>query len=397
MIISRGNGTKKELHLEKNVVFAGLTSMLTDTTTKMIYSVMPMFLLSIGASKTHVSLIEGVAESTASLLKALSGLWSDKVGRNKPFMVLGYILTAIIAPLYSFAMSPFHILYLRFIERIGKGIRTAPRDSLIAGSAKGKAGKNFGIHKAMDNCGAIFGPLLSFAILSASPGNYRMIFLLAVIPASLGVVTIILFIKEAKVEKKVLNSKFCLKKFPKTYYFFLFIVFIFTLGNSTDALLLVKTNEVGITAAQIPLVYLLFNAVSVIMAIPMGVLSDKIGREKLIIVGYFIYSITYYGFGRINTKIFIILLFILYGVYSAATDGVQKALVSDLIDKNYKGTGLGIYNALLGITLLPASVIAGLLYDKVNASAPFYFGSLMSFCAAVMMIVFNKRKIKYKL
>lgn len=383
---------KKVMGLERNIFFTGLTSFLTDTSVKMIYSVMPLFLLSIGATKTELSLIEGIAESTASVLKAISGWWSDKIGKNKPFMIIGYGITALITPLYAIASTPLHVLIMRFTERVGKGIRTAPRDSLIAGSSK-SAGKNFGFHKAMDNCGAIIGPLLAYIILLKFPKDYRRVFIFAAIPAVLGVFTIISFVKEAKKSKGDLPGKIVLKDFSNKYYIFLFIVFVFTLGNSTDTLLLVKANDVGINALYIPLVYLIFNSVSVLFAIPMGMLSDKIGRERIIIFGYILYSIIYFSFGKTSIKGVILLLFALYGIYSAATDGIQKALVSDLIDKDKRGTGLGLYNALLGITLLPASLIAGILYDNVNSSAPFYFGALMSFIAAIMMFIFYRKQI----
>ncbi|MGE5329753.1 MAG: MFS transporter, partial [Deltaproteobacteria bacterium] len=359
---------KKILGMEPNVFLAGLTSFLTDTSTKMVYAVMPLFLLSIGASKTELSLIEGVAESTASVLKAISGWWSDKIGKNKPFMLLGYFITALITPIYSFVATPFQILYLRFIERVGKGIRTAPRDSLIAGSTDGKkAGKNFGFHKAMDNAGAILGPLIAVWIMAVFANNYRLVFLLATIPAVLGVIVIASFIKEAKKSKESLPGKIVLKDFSKRFYAFLFIAFIFTLGNSTDALLLVKAKDSGFSDIYIPLLYLVFNVVSVIFAMPAGMLSDKIGRERLIIFGYLLYSIIYFCFGAYSIHFVIITLFALYGLYSASTDGIQKALVSDLIDADKRGTGLGLYNAVLGITLLPASLIAGILYDKVSS------------------------------
>ncbi|APM38885.1 MFS transporter [Clostridium kluyveri] len=383
---------KKVLGIERNIFFAGITSFLTDTTTKMIYAIMPLFLMSIGASKTEVSLIEGIAESTASVLKALSGWWSDKIGKNKPFMVIGYGFTAILSPLFSIVTSPLQALVIRFSERVGKGIRTAPRDSLVAGSSSdSEKGKSFGFHKAMDNSGAILGPLLTFAILSVFPGDYRKVFMFSILPGIFGLLTIIFFVKEAKKSKDTLPKKIAFKDFSTKYYVFLWIAFIFTLGNSTDALLLVKANDIGIKALFIPLVYLIFNSMSVVFAVPMGVLSDKFGRERLIIFGYMLYSIIYFGFGRTNNKILIILLFALYGLYSAATDGVQKALVSDLIDKNKRGTGLGIYNSLTGMTLLPASLIAGVLYDKVNNSAPFYFGSVMALLATILMCVFYKK------
>lgn len=384
---------KKILGLEKNVFFVGLTSFLTDTTTKMIYAVMPLFLLSLGASKTELSLIEGIAESTASVLKALSGWWSDKIGKNKPFMIVGYAFTAMLSPLFAFVFTPLQVLALRFAERVGKGIRTAPRDSLIAASSgENTKGRSFGFHKAMDNSGAIIGPLMAFGILSLFPGDYRKVFIFAAMPAILGLAAIIIFVKEAKIENAKKLAEISPKDFSKKYYLFLAIVFIFTLGNSTDALLLVKASDVGIQSTFIPLVYLLFNSVSVLFAVPAGMLSDKIGRERLIIFGYIMYSIIYFGFGRTSSKVMIIMLFALYGLYSAATDGIQKALVSDIIPKDKRGTGLGLYNCLLGITLLPASIIAGWLYDNINNRAAFYYGSVLALIAAVLMCIFY---IKY--
>lgn len=381
---------RKIFGLEKNAFFIGLTSFFTDTSTKMVYSVMPMFLLSLGASKTTISLIEGIAESTASLLKAISGYWSDKIGKNKPFMIIGYGITAIVTPLYALARIPVQILFFRFFERIGKGLRTAPRDSFISGSInKNETGRTFGFQKAMDNSGAIVGPLIAFLLLSFSPLNYANIFLLATIPAILGVLTIVIFIKEAKAEKKRKTNKISLKQLPKKFYFFLIIIFVFTLGNSADALLLVKTSETGIDKSYIPFMYMIFNAVSVLLAIPIGILSDKIGREKLIILGFLVYAIVYYLFGRFNSINIFIFLFMLYGFYSALTDGSQKAMISVIVNKDMKGTGFGIYHAVLGITLLPASLIAGLLYDNVSSNAPFYFGSLMALVATILMIIFT--------
>lgn len=382
--------SKKIFGLERNVFYTGLTSFFTDTSTKMIYSVMPLFLLSIGASKMSISLIEGIAESTASLIKAFSGYWSDKSGKNKPLMLIGYGVTAVLTPLYVLVRFPIQVLFLRFIERIGKGLRAAPRDSLISASVvPGETGKNFGFHKAMDNSGAILGPLIAFLLLYYFPLNYTNIFLFATIPAIIGVITIMVFIKEAKSVKSEARPKFQFKQLPARFYFFLIIIFVFTLGNSADALLLVKTAETGINKSYIPFVYMIFNVVSVIFAIPIGKLSDKVGREKLIILGFLIYSVVYFLFGRYNSINVFFFLFILYGLYSALTDTSQKAMISDIVSKDLKGTGYGLYHAVLGITLLPASIIAGVLYDKVNANAPFYFGAVMAFIAAILMIIFS--------
>ncbi|MDR0795235.1 MAG: MFS transporter [Tannerella sp.] len=393
----------KILGLERNVFFTGLTSFFTDTSTKMVYSVMPLFLMSIGASKTLISLIEGIAESTASLVKALSGYRSDKIGRNKPFMLIGYGVTALITPLYSFVGRPIEVLFYRFFERIGKGLRAAPRDSLISGSVTQKdAGKNFGFHKAMDNSGAIMGPLAAFLLLCFLPEgdiimNYKIIFLIATIPAILGVIVIGVFIKEAK---KVGVENFqplpSIKNLPKRYYFFVGIIFVFTLGNFSDALLLVKTTETGVDKVYIPFIYMIFNMVSVLLAIPIGKLSDKIGRERLIIPGFLIFAITFFMFGKCNNISIFIGLFAMYGLYSALVDGSQKAMISDMVSKDLRGTGYGIYHAVLGITLLPASLIAGLLYDHVNSNAPFYFGSAMALIATVLMVVFTIASSKNK-
>ncbi len=383
----------KILGFHRNIFFTGLSSFLTDTSTKMVYSVMPLFLLSLGASKTTLSAIEGIAESTAALVKTLSGFRSDKTGRNKPLMFMGYALTAIVTPFYAWVITPVQVLYLRFIERFGKGMRTAPRDSLIAGSAMDNhLGKSFGFHKAMDNAGAIAGPLLAFILLSSFPSNFPLIFIVSAIPAFLGVLTILLFVKEARKPKESLYKKFSFKDFPKKYYFILAIIFLFTLGNSTDALLLVKANEVGVKVAYIPLVYLIFNAVSVLFSMPFGALSDRIGREKLLIFGYLVYALVYFGFGYTSHVGTIVILFALYGIYTSSTDSVQKAMVSDYLDANKKGTGLGIYNAMLGLTLLPASIIAGVLYDKINSSVPFYFGASTAFLSAILMLIFYRKK-----
>lgn len=381
--------SKKILGLERNVFFIGLTSFFTDASAKMIYSVMPLFLLSIGASKTSIALIEGIAESTASLFKALSGYWSDKIGKNKPFMLFGYGITALLTPLYALVRFPVQVLVLRFVERIGKGLRAAPRDSLISGSVpKNETGKNFGFHKAMDNSGAIIGPLSAFLLLYFFPLNYTTIFLIATLPAILGVVSIVVFVKETKSDPARSQPQFQFSQLPKKFYFFLFVVAVFTLGNSADALLLVKTAETGIDKSYIPFVYMLFNTVSVFLAIPIGRMSDKKGREILIIAGFLVYAVVYYFFGRYHSLNIFLVLFIFYGVYSALVDGSQKALISDSVPKELKGTAYGLYHAVLGITLLPASLIAGLLYDRVNSNAPFYFGSVMALLACLLMIVY---------
>ncbi|MEZ7884727.1 MAG: MFS transporter [Bacteroidales bacterium] len=382
---------EKIFGIEKNVFFIGVTSFFNDTSIKMVYSVMPLFLLSIGASKTAISAIEGLSESIASFVKVLSGFWSDKLGRYKPFLVIGYTLSTLVTPFYAISKFAAEIMTLRIFERFGKGLRAAPRDSMI-GQATGDndSGKNFGFHKAMDNSGAVLGPLIAMALLYYFPDNYQLIFIIASIPALFGVLTIVLYIKENSIKKVEHSLAGAVNKIPQRFYCFLIIVFVFSLGNSTDALLLVKTSETGISHSLIPLVFMLYNTVSVILAVPIGKLSDKIGHGKMIVIGFFLYSIIYFIFGYSSHFGVFLLLFALYGIYSAMTDSSQKAMISDIVPHEIKGTAFGLYHAVLGITFLPASLFAGLLYDYVNSSAPFYFGGALSLIAALLMLLFLK-------
>lgn len=370
------------------MVATGLTSFFTDISTKMVYSVMPLFLMSIGASKTTISLIEGIAESAAALLKAVSGYWSDKIGRNKPFMIFGYGMTALVTPLYAFACHPFQVLIARFAERVGKGFRAAPRDSLIVASIdKNEVGRNFGFQKAMDNSGAIVGPLMASLALYLMPDDYHMLFLLATIPAVLGVLAVVIGVKEAGGGGKKAGRMVSIRKLPRRYFLFLLVVFIFSLGNSSDALLIIKTSETGIDKAWIPIVYMIFNVVSVICAVPFGKLSDRFGRERLIVAGFAVYAVTYLLFGRFNNFGAFIPLFVLYGVYSALTDVSQKSFISDITTKEMRGTGYGLYHAVLGLTLLPASLAGGWMYDHLGNRMPFYFGAAMALLASCLMFI----------
>lgn len=386
--------------IHRNVVATGFTSFFTDISTKMVYSVMPLFLMSIGASKTTISLIEGIAESTAALIKAASGYLSDRMGRSKPFMIFGYGITALVTPIYSFVTAPFQVLIARFVERVGKGFRAAPRDSLIVASiGKKDVGKNFGFQKAMDNSGAIIGPLLASLALYLMADDYHSLFLLATIPAVLGVLTVIIGVKDVKGTDRKTRKKVSFRQLPRRFYLFLLVVFIFSLGNSSDALLIIKTSETGVNKAWIPFVYMIFNVVSVLLAVPFGKLSDRIGREKLIMAGFAVYALTYFLFGSFSTFGALVPLFVLYGIYSALTDVSQKSFIADITSKEMKGTGYGLYYAVLGITLLPASLLGGWMYDHLGNRLPFYFGGLMSLLACVLMgVLFCKKgKEEYKI
>ena len=379
--------------LTDNVKAVGWTSFFTDISSRLVYTVMPFFLLSIGASKTTISLIEGIAESTASILKSTSGYWSDRLGRNKPFMLLGYGLSALATPFYALASIPAHILGLRFLERVGKGVRTAPRDSLISGSApRTETGKAFGFHKLMDSAGSLLGPLIAFALLALFPKDFQLIFVIASIPAAIGILVILVKVRERTGSKKGLRAFATLKTIPKNFYWFIGVAFLFSLGNSTNTLLLVKANENGMPVQYIPLLFMAYQLVSLVFAIPIGKWSDRVGRYPPLMLGILLYALVYALFGLTNNPWLTVALFALYGLHSALNDGSQKALVSDYLSKESKGTGFGMYHAVTGIALLPASLVAGYLYDHVNSAAPFYFGAGMALLAALGLFYLHASK-----
>ncbi len=377
--------------IDTNLVFIGLTSFLTDTSTKLLYAILPGFLLSMGASKSTVGIIEGIAESTASILKAGSGVWSDRIGKKKPLMAAGYGLTALMIPVMGFVHSPFQALLVRFIERTGKGIRTAPRDSLIAASShKTERARGFGLHKALDNTGAIVGPFLAYLMLGYLSLDYRMVFILGGLPAILGVVMLLVKVKEKRgEEEKSGTGQGTFREIPGRFYLFLGIMAIFTMGNSTDALLLIRSQETGIDREYIPLMYMIYNGASVLLAIPMGKISDRFGRVRMLVAGFIVYAAVYGMFGLFEKYWIYPVLFAIYGLYSAAAETSQKAMVSDLVGERNRGSGYGMYHGVVGIMALPSSILAGWLYDTAGSQAPFYFGAVMAVIASLLMIVFG--------
>ncbi|MDI6851901.1 MAG: MFS transporter, partial [bacterium] len=384
---------KKSRKLSKNVVAMGLTSLFTDISSEMIYPLLPLFLSSvIGAGATALGTIEGIAEATSSLLKTVSGYISDKIRKRKPLVIIGYGLSAIAKPTIGFATKWFHILFARFADRVGKGIRTSPRDALIADSVKPEdRGKSFGFHRSMDTIGAIIGPLLASALLILFTKRFtwdtgkslRMIFLLSLIPASIAVIILILMVQEVKSSSEgqaKANFSLNLKNLSKEYKILLLIITIFSLGNSSDTFLILRSANIGFPQERIPLLYTLFNVLYAALSTPMGALSDKIGRVKTIMLGFLLYSIVYLGFALISpSKMNLLwLLFGFYGVYYSLTEGVLRAFVADLSKKETRGFAFGVYHTLVGLSLLPASLFAGFLWDKISPGAPFYFGSFMA-------------------
>jgi len=383
-------GTSRRYGISRTVVILGIVSLLTDISSEGIYPLIPLFLVNVlHAQAVSVGLIEGIAESTASIVRIFSGWLSDVIGGRKWITTAGYALSTVSKPLLSVTTSWHQVFAIRFADRLGKGIRSAPRDALIADvTAPESRGISFGFHRAMDTVGAVTGPLIAFWLLRSVGLNYRQIFLLSAIPAVLAVVIIIFFVRErARAGKPTNPPSLSLRGFGVPFKKFLFVATLFSVGNSSDVFLILRAQNLGISAGKILLIYVLFNSVEATLATAAGAVSDRLGRRNVMLAGYLVFAAVYAGFGFARHPAEIWVLFAFYGLYNALTSGVQKAFASDLVCAGMRGTGLGAYHMLTGIALLPASVIAGYLWDKVNPSAPFYYGAAMALVAALMLAV----------
>lgn len=373
------------------IIMLGLVSMLTDISTEMIYPLIPIYLTTVlGATPAIIGVIEGIAESIASLLKVYSGHISDKLKRRKELAIFGYSSPIVSRIFLILSTSWVWVLTGRIVDRFGKGVRTAPRDALIAdASSENALGKSFGLHRALDTLGAVIGVCLAYVLFTTMHSGYQKIFLYSLIPGLMGV-GLLLFVKEKRSPKGKKDRIRLLTGWrelsPKLKLFFL-VVFIFALGNSSNQFLLLRAKDIGFTIGQVILAYLLYNVVYALVAYPAGRLSDKIGRRTLLVIGYTFYGLVYLGFAMTHKPLHIWVLFGLYGLYTGLTEGVEKALVSELAPQERRGTVLGIHASLIGFGLLPASIIAGLLWKIFGAAAPFYFGGILGLSAAMGMLL----------
>lgn len=371
----------------RNILILGLISCFADISSEMVYPLIPLYLIAVfGATPALVGVIEGIAESVASLLKVFSGYISDRFQHKKAIAFSGYATGLLYKAAQLFAGSWGGILAARIIDRFGKGIRTAPRDVMVSESAdKGNVGKAFGIHKMLDMAGSAIGILIAFLLMKTVAENgYKTVFAVSVIPIVIALL-LFFFVREKKeTHTAVQREPFWknISKLDKNLKLYLVITFLFTLGNSSNSFLLLRAADIGFDSSTTVLLYFIYNVTASVLALPCGKLSDKIGRKRLLVGGYLTFSLVYFGFAFCRSKPLMILIFVIYGVYTAMTAGAERAFISEIAPPQLKGTMLGLHSTLAGIALLPASVIAGVLWDKIGVYAPFLFGGALSLLAA---------------
>lgn len=393
--------------LSKTVFTLGIVSLLTDVSSEMLVPIVPQFLkFAIGASTPVIGLIEGIAESTASLLRVWAGYLADKFGRPKLLTVIGYGLSAVSKPFYILATTWHHVLAIRFADRFGKGVRSAPRDVLIADTTpESERGRAFGLHRAMDTAGATLGPLIIVLLVMfffgreflVAPGPkhrsmYHMIFIAAAVPAVLGWLVLTIFVREKRRDEGAAKRpEIKLSALDTRFRAFLAIVTLFSIGNSSDAFLVLKATSpvkdggVGMEMVMFLWVYVAFNALSALVSLRSGPVSDRVGRKPMIIIGWLIFTAVYFAMARVSTPTGIWIWFIVYGVYYGLTEGMLRAYAVDLAPEHLRGTAVGAYYTFTGVALLPASLIAGFLWKGFGSGAPFYYGAATSLVSAVLL------------
>ena len=388
--------------LPRNVLAISLVSLLNDASSEIIYPLLPIFLsMTLAASPAAIGIIEGAAESVSSLLKLFAGYFSDRRGRRKGLVVFGYALASFVRPLLGFASSWPQVLAIRLTDRVGKGVRSAPRDAMIADAAQaGERGLAFGFHRAMDHAGAVIGPLIGYLLLliiasdhrnAPTESDYTKVFLLASVPAIAAVLVAAFFVRETVREKRVAVEtlapvKLSLRGFDGNFKRFLVILALFTLSNSSDAFLLLRARNAGVSVASIPLLWAALHGVKVLSSLVGGDLSDRLGRKRLIASGWLLYAGVYLGFAFVTTTAMAWVLFLVYGIYFGLVEGAEKALVADLVRPEQRGTAYGMYNLAFGITVLPASLLMGALWNWFNAQTAFITSACLGTLAAVLLL-----------
>jgi MFS family permease len=386
----------------RNVLALAAVSFLTDASSEIIAPLLPLFLVgTLGATVSMVGVIEGGAETVASLLKLASGWWSDRVSRRKPLIVAGYTIASLVRPLVAVAQSGTQVLAIRLVDRVGKGIRGAPRDALLAASTPlAFRGRAFGFHRAADHAGAVVGPLIALACLQWLGMPVRHVFWVAAIPGALAVIVAIGFVREHREPSAAVPSAVpvtakapvpdtapaaAIVALPRSFWLTMLPILVFTLGNSTDAFLLLRASQLGVPTALIPLLWVLLHLVKSASSTPAGALSDRVGRRPLIVAGWLLYAAVYAGFSVATDPWHAWALFGVYGVVFGLSEGTEKALVADLVPAQRRGTAFGWYQATVGVAALPASIVFGTVWDRHGSPAAFAMGAGLAVGAALIM------------
>ncbi len=382
--------------IQSNVIILGIVSFFTDISSEMIFPILPLFLTSIlGAGQQIVGLIEGTADSVASIVEIFSGYFSYKYNERKKFVLFGYSLSSLVKLGIALSTQWWHILIMRSLERVGKGIRTSPRDAIIAASStKETRGKAFGLHRAMDTLGAILGPLIAYFIFlnfGSIASSYHMIFLIALIPAFLAVIIIFFFVKEPNTEvvsKKKIPFWQALKELPNNFKAYLNVSLLFSLSYFSFAFLIIRAADFGVKPVDILLLYVLYNIVYAVVSVPIGVLSDKVDRKLIIAASFVLYGLICVGFALANSWIVAAFLFAIYGIFVSTDESVNKAYISDVIDEDKRSLALGAYNTGVGAAYLPASIFAGLIWATFGAPLMFFLAAGIAIVAGIFLLVF---------
>ena len=389
--------------LNPNVFFLGIVSLLTDVSSEMIFTLIPLFLYNVLKTPfTIIGLVGGLTESVDAIFRIFSGWISDKVGKRKPLTVLGYSISTVAKPFMYLASSWGAVLGVRFSDRIGKGFRSSSRDALIADSVSAEErGKGFGLHRAMDTLGAVLGLAIAAIIIYLVQGGdwqlsretYQLIVLVGIVPAVLAVLVLLIFVHEKRrnlspgsSSRPGLNLSGLTAGFDTRFKVFLVIMAIFTLGNSCDFFVILRAQNLEVSLVQVTLMLVLLNVIEATVSLPAGLLSDRLGRKRVITLGWFVYALVYLGFALASSPWQIWLLFACYGIYYGIIEGVARAFVADLVVEEKRGTAYGLYHGVVGITLLPASLLAGWLWQTYSPAAPFYLGAGLAFLAMLGMM-----------
>jgi MFS family permease len=373
--------------LPKPVRLLGWVSLLTDAATEAVYPLLPVFITQVlGGPPVALGIVEGAADATSSVLKVVSGRWSDRIGARKPIVVLGYTLSSLVRPFIALTSTWAQVFLIRVVDRVGKGLRGAPRDAMLAALAPpGERGRVFGYHWAMDHAGAAVGPLLATIFLFFWPDNYRTLFALTIIPGALAVFTLLRVPEQAPVRTQSLEPLEPLEPLPKPLKKYLLILSVFTLGNSSDAFLLLQLSQSGVPLMGLTALWSAQHAIKALLTMRGGMLSDRLGRRALIVSGWIIYAIVYAGFAFSETVNALVGWFLFYSIYAAAVEGSEKALVADLTPDSLRATAFGWHAAVQGFGALAAGVFFGVLWQFFGAPVAFLTGASLSLVAALLL------------